>query len=119
MMAVQQGTLAAPKVKTEGRRLHLTPLPFGAAGLVIGPGLGRVGRAAPGRPAGVRRADAVEVDERKAAEPPSFRESDEAAHGGVVMRRVGGARIQTDPGHRAPVAARPCARERVAIHHVA
>ena len=41
-MAVQQGTLAAPKIKTEGRRLHLMPLLSVAAVLVIVLGLARV-----------------------------------------------------------------------------
>ncbi len=41
-MAVQQGTLAAPKLKTEGRRLHLMPLLSVAAALVIVLGLARV-----------------------------------------------------------------------------
>ena len=35
MMAVQQGTLAAPKLKTAGRRLQLMPLLIVAAALVI------------------------------------------------------------------------------------
>ncbi|MCH7578849.1 MAG: hypothetical protein IIC91_02240 [Chloroflexi bacterium] len=41
-MAVQQRTLAAPKLKTEGRRLHLMPLLTVAAALVIVLGLARV-----------------------------------------------------------------------------
>jgi len=41
-MAVQQGTLAAPKLKIEGRRLHLMPLLTVAAALVIVLGLLRV-----------------------------------------------------------------------------
>ncbi|MCI0890437.1 MAG: hypothetical protein J4O04_06485 [Chloroflexi bacterium] len=41
-MAVQQGTLVAPKLKTAGRRLHLMPLLSVAAVLVIVLGLVRV-----------------------------------------------------------------------------
>lgn len=41
-MAIQQRTLAAPKLKTEGRRLHLMPLLIVAAALVIVLGLVRI-----------------------------------------------------------------------------